>query len=819
MNALITGRGFPIAADTALLCATILIAPQLFGGAFPWAVVAIAGLSAASLGAALWVRRSAATPVVDGVFIVMGVAWLWTCVQVVPLPSKVAYALGLGSVHSAERLQGLAWGETIALTVSYDPGSTYLQILIGIAIVAGFLAARLGGPSGLKPIAMATVASAVLIGLVGFAHRAAGAEALFGVYSPRFSATHLLAPLMNSNHLGGFSLMGALIAAGLAVQEGRRPRRIAWIAASVLCVMVVAFTLSRGAIGALLFGFVLLATWLVGRKGSNGRTAVIPIAVMAAGVAGVATFAGLGPILRRFERNGLDKLELAAHGFRLLDGSAWWLGVGRGAFSSAFVAHEGSGDRYTHPENLLVQWTTEWGVLVAVALLLVLTLALWKRFRTAEKPLIAAVCIAIFALSLQNLVDFSLEMAGIVVVVAALLGAVLPARSTLPTEPFHVLVPAFFGVLVIALAALGPRVLASDTQALVDRLTREMQADDGVNFEATLRRGLALHPSEPALALLAGTYAASKQHPDTGRWLSIVMEEAPGWGAPHAVAARWLFVGGQTDQALLEIREAEQRHTGRGHKVLCEILERFPRMEYIERAAPTEDRRIAYLNRTAQCPKLPAAVRAELDSAILQDEPTHAWAVLREAQRLVAQGRSSDAVALLQQATEHNADNDRLRVALVRAHLKAGDPEQAGLVVQQAMSGGLATRPLLEAQARVEAALGHGDAMRATLTRLRGRSQGAARLIASSFILEGDLEASLGNIDEALAAYAAANVASPESGALQRAAALALRSGRPAHARRTYRTLCRRKPDGPACAQEARLAKEPNPAPPGRPMP
>ena len=94
-----------------------------------------------------------------------------------------------------------------------------------------------------------------------------------------------------------------------------------------------------------------------------------------------------------------------------------------------------------------------------------------------------------------------------------------------------------------------------------------------------------------------------------------------------------------------------------------------------------------------------------------------------------------------------------------------------------------------------------------------------ARLIASSFILEGDLEASLGNIDEALAAYAAADVANSESGALQYAAALALRSGRPAHARRIYRTLCRRKPDGPACAQEARLSKEPSPAPPERPMP
>jgi tetratricopeptide (TPR) repeat protein len=297
------------------------------------------------------------------------------------------------------------------------------------------------------------------------------------------------------------------------------------------------------------------------------------------------------------------------------------------------------------------------------------------------------------------------------------------------------------------------------------------------------------------------------------------MEEAPGWAAPHAVAGRWLFAEGQTDQALLEIREAEQRQAGSGHKVLCEVLERFPRMEHIERAAPTEDRRIASLNRTGHCPKLPADLRAEIDRAILKDEPTHATAVLREAQRLAAQERSSHAIALLQQAIEHNTDDDRLWMALVRAHLGAGEAERAQSALQEAMSGGLEGRSLLETQARVEAALSQTDAMRATLTRLRGQSRGEVRLIASSFILGGELEASLGNIDEALAAYTAADVASPNTPALQYAAALALKSERPTHARRLYRTLCRRNPDGPACAQEARLSKEPNSVPSERHMP
>ncbi len=433
MNASITRTRFPIAPDTALLCATIIVAPQLFGGAFPWTVVTIAGLCIASLGLALWVRRAATNPVVDVTFLLMGAAWLWTCLQAVPLPMGIAHGLDLGSAKSAELLRGLAWADRVPLTISYDPGSTHLQILIGISILAAFLAARLGGPAGLKPLAGATVVSAVLIGLVGFAHEAMGARVLFGVYSPRFTAFRLLAPLMNGNHLAGFSLIGAVIATGLAAREGRRQTRFVWIGASVFCAIVVAWTLSRGGIGALLFGFVLVAVWLAGNKRSGSRRAAIPGAVVGAAIAGVAAFAGLEPILRRFETQGLDKLQLAAHGFRLLDGSAWWLGVGRGAFSSAFVAHEGTLARATHPESLLVQWSTEWGIPVAITLLLVLIAALWKRFRTAEDPIIAAVCIAILALGLQNLVDFSLEIASNSLRERSG-GKILPAGSSAPNS-------------------------------------------------------------------------------------------------------------------------------------------------------------------------------------------------------------------------------------------------------------------------------------------------------------------------------------------------------------------------------------------------
>lgn len=808
----------PIALDTGILCVLALVAPQLFGGVFPWTVVVIGGLSLLALAVALWTRRAAPHPVIDGVFIAMVAAWLWTCVQTISLPSGIARALGLRSVQSAERLAGLQWAGEIPLTISYDPGSTQLHILIGVAILGAFLAARLGGPDGLRPIAVAAAASAALLGIEGLAHRLADSDAVFGVYAPRFSEPQLLTPLMNGNHLGGFATMGALVAASLAVERNARARQL-WVAVSALCAVTVAWTLSRGAIGSLLFGFVLLGAWWMRGKAGTKRRAIIPGAVAAAAIVGALTFTALEPILRRFEDQGFDKLAVAARGFRLLDGSTWWLGVGRGAFSSTFVAEEGSLGRFTHPENIVVQWTTEWGVPIALFLLAVIVAAVWKRFRSTDSTLVAGSCVAMFALGIQNLVDFSLEMAGIAAVVAALLGALLPASEESGRTRTLRASGATLAVLVTMFIWAGPRAIESDTQSVVDRLTRAVHFDDEAEFQAELRRGLALHPGEPAFALLAGTYAASKAHADAPRWLSIVMDEAPGWGAPHAVAARFLAGRGQLDQALLEVREAEERHPGSARQVLCELIDRAPGIDEIDRAAPRGKLRVPFLNRATTCPGLSRELRAAIDGAILETDPAHGPAVLREARRLSSQQRDDEAQSLLEVALEHDPNDANVWAAFIRAQLSAGNVERAKASLDRAAATGLQSRPLTQSQARVEAALGRTDDMRATISRLRGQARGDARLIAASFMLEGELEASLGNVDEALAAYEAADVANPKAPALRRAADLALDSGRPSYAIRLYRTLCSRQPGGSACAAEARLAKEPKKPPPARPIP
>jgi tetratricopeptide (TPR) repeat protein len=751
--------------------------------------------------AALFVRRGFGTEVVDALALAMMAAWLWTCVQALAVPESVARTLGLRSLEAAERLEGLSWIGNIPFTISYDPGSTYQQIMVGVAVVATFLAARLAGPSTLRPLAIATVASALLLTFEAFIHRAFHADAVFGIYTPRFAVPRLLTPLMNGNHLGGFSVLGALISAGLAA-SARPQSRIGWLLASIACAITAVLSLSRGAIGALFFGFGALGAWLLAAR-SRRREAVLPAALGAAALAGVTLFFGLGPFLQRFENQGFDKLAVAARGLRLLDGSNWWLGVGRGAFSAAFASQEGTRVRYTHPENLPVQWLTEWGVPVAVALLVTVTIALLTRLRSSTDALVSGVCIALAALSLQNLVDFSLEMAGIVVVASALLGATVPAKGACRRARGAIPVAAL--AFVVTFVAVAPRIPGSDTQSIIDNLVRSMKTDDQAAFQAELQRGLALHPGEPTLALLAGTYAGSKGHEDAPRWLSVVMQEAPGWAAPHVVAAQLLVNAGRIDQALVEIRAAEERHPGSAQAVLCTVLAAAPRMAHVERAAPEGDLRIAFLDRATTCPSATRELRAEIDTMILQIEPGRPSVALREARRLLSRGRTGDAATLLEGAVNDNPHNAPLWSEAIRAHLQNGDPSRALDALGRAKRLKVDSRTLTAAEARIQAALGETDEMRATLMRLRGRAKGDPNLVAQTFTLEAELEATLGNLDEALSAYEAADTVDPGLGALYHAAALAVKSGRPSQGRRIYHKLCLREPGGRACAEEQRL--------------
>jgi hypothetical protein len=103
-----------------------------------------------------------------------------------------------------------------------------------------------------------------------------------------------------------------------------------------------------------------------------------------------------------------------------------WFGVGRGAFESTFPSVRlGRGSVvFTHPENIVTQWVSEWGIPIGLLSLAALAWALRpSRVRNRPTTPVGASC-ALLALGLQNLVDFSLEVPGIAVC-AAILAAIV----------------------------------------------------------------------------------------------------------------------------------------------------------------------------------------------------------------------------------------------------------------------------------------------------------------------------------------------------------------------------------------------------------
>ena len=415
-----------------MLGLALIGAPLLFGGAFGWTVPFITGvfiLAFALVSATQWSRLDKPVPII---WIVVAAGWFWTAVQSIPLPINLARPLASIPVDRIERTLALvrSAGPIDSASLSYDPGATQVQLLVGASIVTAFVCAWLVSSRHRNLVIQLVALSSIALAMITIAHRLAGLDSVYGVYTPRFTAAVLVAPLMNANHLGGFLMMGSLLSFSISMDARNANRRWPWLGAGVVLGALVPLTTSRGATATLLVGLTAIFFLVRSRsKSRNNRRVLVGSGI--ASIFGVAAFMGLEPLLRRFETADVSKFELARQGLDLLQGPAAWIGVGRGAFSVAMAEVHSGNARVTHPENLIVQWTSEWGLIVGLPLLCAIAFAVYRRLRSTRSITIEGGAIAIIALGAQNLVDFSLEMPGVAPVAAALLGAVL--YSELPS--------------------------------------------------------------------------------------------------------------------------------------------------------------------------------------------------------------------------------------------------------------------------------------------------------------------------------------------------------------------------------------------------
>lgn len=758
----------------------------MFAGAFGWSVTVIAWLACAFLAVVLWFHREALPRTGGDAAFALGLGW--TLLQTVPLP----WAMGDGQREVRESLRLADSASWTAL--SLDPGATREQLVVGTTLVAAYLGARvLAHRYGRSVILRWVATSPALVIVVGLLHELVGAESVYGWHAPKFTSPALMGPILNPNHLGGFASFGAVLAAGVALGAKSKATKTSFGAAAALCAAAAIAAGSRGAVLSAVVGLGWVITLAVLRRSEverRGRWLTLGM-IGSATVAAIA-YVGLERIEVDFANNDLSKLELFARAAPMVLDHPWW-GVGRGAFEPVFAGLTPTSSRFTHPENLVLQWVIEWGIPCTLAIMIWFGRDLFRAARSNQIE-VAVAAGAVGAMVLHDQVDFALEMPGIAVVVALCFGAIATSRresTNAPTLARRALVST--GVVLAAVTILfGSGIERNRPETLMSHLL-VLGADGRLeDVRSEVRRAAELHPLDPGVAIHAGFAYRTHDRGASIRWLNRAMQLAPRWASPHVLAAAFLTEMGARDQALLEIREAEQRQLGSTRDILCAIVRDLP-AERAMRVLPIERTgRIDLADRLARC--LSADEAARLDAIMVAELGAIPRASTRIARRLLASGSFAEALQTLDRIENPDEPAVVLRATIWRSD---GNPTEA-LRALPARPTSWEGRVL---RAELAADLGDEPALERELSRLRSSAAGRVDRLAEAWAVAGRIEERRGNLGAAMQAFERAHRLQSASVAhLRSVERLAQRADQAARVLSARRELCRLG-DQPACAR------------------
>jgi O-antigen ligase/tetratricopeptide (TPR) repeat protein len=460
--------------------------------------------------------------------------------------------------------------------LSLDPSATRVQVLrslfYGLVFLSGLRLAA--SRQGTRFLERSLVLASVVMALAALAHPATGATRVFGSYEPlepsMYGQNHI-APLLNGNHLAAFVNIGFLVAVSslLRPRHPTMPPALAGGAAALLIGTSV-FTSSRGGVAAA--GVALVATLVLAfvSRQTPRRTLIVSgvLLVMGLGGAVMATLAFSNEYLEKMAGGDFSKLGLFANAMKLV-----WktpiFGVGRGAFESTFPSvRERMGLDYfvfTHPENLLVQWCSEWGIPVALLALGAMIYALRpKTVLGRSLPPIGAWAALVMAL-LHNMVDFNAEVPGVMCALS-LCAAICVAGTADTSKQGKNRRLSSAAPLVLAGAALivgawafvaRDGELGPDQRALRTLVLQRTTDKDG--FHAAARAAMLRHPAEAFLPYLGELRASGARDESLIPWAGRALERSPVFGRAHLLLARSMFA--RPGQARLEYKLASAQDT------------------------------------------------------------------------------------------------------------------------------------------------------------------------------------------------------------------------------------------------------------------
>lgn len=622
------------------LLAAVVLGSGLGLGALHTPVLTACAVVACIATALLWYDaaplepRPAASLLVGVAIALLG----WTCLQIVPMPVGVLAKIASENADVWSRcLTPLREAGPSIAPISLDPVASRVQILRGVTYLVVFVGAlRVARrQEGVAFLERALVVSAVAIAFAALLHPALGADKVFGLYEPKEKlgfAPHHLAPLLNTNHLAAYLNIGLLLAFASVIERREALPRLLAGAVVLLLAPTVVWTFSRGGTSTMVFGCLLVAMLAFGARRTRRSEIAAPLALVMAAVAGgtVLVLAVFDDTATKFTRGDLSKIGLAQNALGLLRQSGV-LGVGRGAFESTFPK-VWTGREYwvnTHPENILVQWTTEWGIPIALAAMGTLAWALRPRSALARSRAPAGAWAALVAVAAHNLVDFSSEVPGVMIalaICAAIVtggsggGTVSPQRGGSWSRRPRALVIGLALATALSIACTLPftgHELYNERSSL-----RDVALDASLSREAFHERARAAmlrHPAEPYLPFVGAVRATVVRDESLLPWAARALERSPVHGRVHLLIARSLFVKNPS-QARLEYRIACEQDSQ-----LCAMEESFRLVGTFEDAmelVPDGPRGPAALERLANVlgTRLPSSV-VRLDQELSARDP------------------------------------------------------------------------------------------------------------------------------------------------------------------------------------------------------
>lgn len=715
--------------------------------------------------------------------------------------------------------------------ITLDPIATHVEVLRGIVYSLVFLAALriASGRRGAFVLSSAMMVTGLALGVAALLHPAFGAEKVFGIYRPeqQISARHI-APLLNPNTLAAYLNIAFALSLAQAISPRPQLPRYVTAASAFFLVVVQVWVASRGGALAMIVAAIIVVALSRASRSVSTRTIradILALGGFTAVALAMILLASTDDAWRELDSTDTSKTHLFENILATVKRFPIF-GMGRGAFESVFPADRvGRGFVvFTHPENVVLQWATEWGVVVSLVGFAAIAWSLRPRVALARGQFTVGAWAALAAVALHNLVDFSSEVPGVVIALTVCAAIVVGgssgsgARSRVHDwgKNSRRVVIASGVATAIAIILVLPGIgedLYSDRTELHTLATNpnESRAD----FDHAARAAMLRHPAEPYLSYMGALRASNAHDESVIPWAERAIERAKIYGPVHLLIARELRAS-RPAQARVEYRQAVIEGVPGEWNVVKEELPLAHNFDDVmEIVPPHDDDSLAQFD-AALTRSLPSTAW-EIEDEILAHDPNDGLTLTRRADAAVkdlsdgdAASWCADRAACVTKALDATAKVIALTPTqcpgyVQRAHIleMSGDVDHALSELGAAAERSEDAPTCLMARVDIARRSGNYEQTTIAVDDLVRRGCASSDECANNLQFAASVEAGRRDFGRALAFSKKAYEASPECDAcLAAAASYASQMGLHAEALDEYSRLAKRHPEEASYAQD-----------------